>query len=104
VIDVVIAREVAAVPCARRRTNAKRNRAGRPAGPYSPTSRRLARSVLRRALRYAEAEGLVSRNAAAIAHGLKLERAKGRAMTPEQAVRSSTRSGAIAWRPRPSRC
>ena len=56
-----------------------------PAGPYSPTSRRLARSVLRRALRYAEAEGLVSRNAAAIAHGVKLERAEGRTMSPEQA-------------------
>jgi integrase len=67
------------------RPDAKRDRAGKPAGPFSPTSRRLARSVLRRALRYAEAEGLVSRNVAAIAHGVKLERAEGRAMTPDQA-------------------
>jgi integrase len=67
------------------RPDAKRDRAGRPSGPYSPTSRRLARSVLRRALRYAEAEGLVTRNAAAIAHGVKLERAEGRTMSPEQA-------------------
>src|SRR5690606_3610709 len=34
----------------------------------SANTRRLARSVLRRALRWAEAEGYVARNAAAIAH------------------------------------
>ncbi len=54
-------------------------------GPYSPTARRLARSVLRRALSYAERDGMVSRNAAAIAHGVKQERTEGRTMTPEQA-------------------
>jgi integrase len=79
------ARDVSAMLADMSLPDAKRDSAGRPAGPYSPTARRLARSVLRRALRYAEAEGLVTRNAAAIAHGVKLERAEGRAMTPVQA-------------------
>lgn len=51
----------------------------------SPNTRRLARSVLRRALRWAEHEGLVSRNAAAIAHGVKVPTTEGRTLTPEQA-------------------
>jgi integrase len=51
----------------------------------SPNTRRLARSVLRRALRYAEQEGYVSRNVAAIAHGVRLRSTEGRTLTPEQA-------------------
>lgn len=51
----------------------------------SPNTRRLARSVLRRALRWAEAEGMVARNVAAIAHGVKLDTAAGRTLTPTQA-------------------
>jgi hypothetical protein len=39
----------------------------RPAG-YSANTRRLARSVLRRALRWAEVEGMVTRNVAALAN------------------------------------
>jgi len=51
----------------------------------SPNTRRLARSVLRRALRYAEQEGYVSRNVAAIAHGVRLRTAEGRTLDPDQA-------------------
>lgn len=51
----------------------------------SPNTRRLARSVLRRALRWAEAEGLVARNVAAVANGVKLDTAEGRTLTPHQA-------------------
>lgn len=40
----------------------------------SPNTRRLARSVLRRALRWAEAEGMVARNVAALANGVKVGR------------------------------
>mgnify|MGYP000579525206 FL=1 len=42
--------------------------------PVSPNTRRSARSVLRRALRYAEQEGLVSRNVARIAEGVAVGR------------------------------
>jgi integrase len=56
----------------------------RPNG-YSPTARRLARSVLRRAIRWAEVEGMVSRNVAALANPVRVEQPEGRSMTPEQA-------------------
>lgn len=52
---------------------------------YSQNARRLARSVLRRALRWAEVEGTVSRNVAALANPVRVERPDGRTMTPEQA-------------------
>lgn len=48
-------------------------------------TRRLARAVLRRALRRAEQEGLVVRNVAAIAEGPRIRRREGRTLTPEQA-------------------
>lgn len=53
--------------------------------PLSANTRRLARSVLRRALRWAESEGMVARNVAALANGVKLNRTEGRTLTPEQA-------------------
>ena len=56
----------------------------RPHG-YSANSRRLARSVLRRALRWAQTEGLVTRNVAALANAVRVEQPEGRTMTPEQA-------------------
>ena len=56
----------------------------RPNG-YSQTARRLARSVLRRAIRWAEVEGMVSRNVAALANPVRVDRPDGRTMTPEQA-------------------
>ena len=58
--------------------------AARPSG-YSPTARRLARSVLRRALRHAEAEGMISRNVAALASAVKQDRIEARSMTPAHA-------------------
>jgi integrase len=48
-------------------------------------TRRLARSVLRRALRWGEAEGMVARNVAAIADGVKVGTREGRTLTPVQA-------------------
>lgn len=51
----------------------------------SPNTRRVARSVLRRAIRSAEAEGMVARNVAAIADGVKIGAPEGRTLTPEQA-------------------
>jgi integrase len=56
----------------------------RPEG-YSPTARRLARSVLRRALRRAEAEGLIARNAAALSNSVRQDRTEGRSLSPTQA-------------------
>lgn len=56
----------------------------RPDG-YSQNARRLARSVLRRAIRWAEVEGIVSRNVAALANPVRVERPDGRTMTPAQA-------------------
>jgi integrase len=52
---------------------------------YSSNVRRLSRSVLRRALRWAEVEGMVTRNVAALANPVKVEQREGRTMTPEQA-------------------
>lgn len=53
----------------------------------SPNTRRLARSVLRRALRWAEAEGMVARNVAALANGVKVGRPDNaaKALTVDQA-------------------
>ena len=54
---------------------------------YSPTSRRLARSILRLALRRAEADGLIARNAAALSNSVRQDRTEGRSLTPDQARR-----------------
>jgi integrase len=62
----------------------ERPTASRPHG-YSANSRRLARSILRRALRWAQTEGLVTRNVAALAGAVHVSRPDGRTMTPEQA-------------------
>ena len=51
----------------------------------SRNTARLARSILRRALRWAEAEGMVARNVAALANGVKVGRSDGRTLTLEQA-------------------
>lgn len=51
----------------------------------SRNTQRLARSVLRRALRWAEAEGMVARNVAALANGVKVGRPNGRTLTPAEA-------------------
>ena len=56
----------------------------RPDG-YSTTARRLARSVLRRALRHAESDGMVSRNVAALAQAVRQDYSEGRTMTPSEA-------------------
>ncbi|MFV0315729.1 MAG: tyrosine-type recombinase/integrase [Microthrixaceae bacterium] len=67
----------------------------------SPNTQRLARSVLRRALRRAEAEGIVVRNAAAIADGPKVGTREGRTLTVEQArkllVKADTEPLGAAW-------
>ncbi len=52
---------------------------------YSPATQRLARATLRRALRFAEQDGILARNVAAIAEGPKLSQPDGRTLTPEQA-------------------
>lgn len=51
----------------------------------SRNTQRLARSILRRALRWAEAEGIVTRNVAALANGVKVGRSDGRTLTVDQA-------------------
>ena len=51
----------------------------------APHTQRIARSVLRRALRWAEQEGQVTRNVASIAHGVKIDAPEGRTLTPDQA-------------------
>lgn len=51
----------------------------------APHTQRIARSVLRRALRWAEQEGKVARNVASIAQGVKIDAGEGRTLTPEQA-------------------
>lgn len=53
--------------------------------PLSPNTCRIVRAVLRRALRHAEVEGLVTRNVAALARGVKLDRPSGRSLSPAQA-------------------
>ncbi len=52
---------------------------------YAPETRRKARAVLRRALRRAEQEGILTRNVATIADGPKVPRREGRTLTPDQA-------------------
>ena len=56
-----------------------------PRQPVSPNTRRAARSVLRRALRRAEQEGIVARNVAAIADGVRVPQPEGRTLDPQQA-------------------
>lgn len=51
----------------------------------STNTQRLARSVLRRALRTAEADGLVTRNAAALVDGVRITHREGRTLTPAEA-------------------
>jgi integrase len=51
----------------------------------APNTRRLARSVLRRALRWGEHNGAVTRNVASLANGVKVGRPQGRTLTPDQA-------------------
>lgn len=53
----------------------------------SPNTQRLARSILRRALRWAEVEGMVSRNVAALADGVRVGRPDNahKALTPDEA-------------------
>ena len=51
----------------------------------SPNTMRLARSVLRRALRTAEADGLITRNPAALVDGVRLGQRTGRTLTPAEA-------------------
>ena len=52
---------------------------------YSTSTRRMARATLRRALRMAEQDGILARNAAAIAEGVKMDQREGRSLSPEQA-------------------
>lgn len=56
----------------------------RPAG-YSPNSRRQARSELRRAIRWAQVEGLVSRNVAALSNPVRVGGPDRRTMTLDEA-------------------
>ena len=81
----------------------------RPNG-YSPTARRLARSILRLALRRAEAEGLITRNAAALSNSVRQDRQEGRSLTPDQARAAARRgerpsgSRRASWSPSPAVC
>ena len=52
---------------------------------YSPNTVRLARSTLRRALRYAERDGIIGNNPAALADGVRMDQKEGRFMPPEMA-------------------
>jgi integrase len=51
----------------------------------APHTVRIARSVLRRALRNAEREGQLGRNVASLARGVTIGSGDGRTLTPEQA-------------------
>jgi len=51
----------------------------------APNTQRQARSVLRRALRTALADGLVTRNVAELVDGVRVGRQEGRTLTPQQA-------------------
>lgn len=59
-------------------------RRGRPNG-YSATARRLARSVLRRALRHAQAERLLDRNPAQLSNAVAMGSTEGRSLEIDQA-------------------
>ena len=66
----------------------------------SPNSVRLARSTLRRALRYAERDGIIGNNPAALADGVRMDQKEGRFMPPEMARElldslAGTREGAL---------
>ena len=63
----------------------------------SGNTQRLARAVLRRALRTAEADGLVTRNVAAIVDGVRLTKNEGRTLTPEQARTLLLTATAYPW-------
>jgi integrase len=52
---------------------------------FSPNTVRLARSTLRRALRYAERDGIIGNNPAALADGVRMDQKEGRFMPPEMA-------------------
>ncbi len=73
----------------RPKTEAEARAAGNPLAPgpkpLSTNTQRLARSILRRALRRAQQQGTIVRNVAAIADGPKVDAKAGRTMTPEQA-------------------
>ena len=82
--------------------------AERPDG-YSPTARRLARSILRRALRRAEAEGLITRNAAALSNSVRQDRKKDDLSHPTKLSGCSPRrvasgSRRASWSPSPAAC
>ncbi|CAN0469653.1 unnamed protein product, partial [Phaeothamnion confervicola] len=51
----------------------------------APHTQRIARSVLRRALRSAQQEGSIGRNVASIADGVRIDADEGRTLTPDQA-------------------
>ncbi len=51
----------------------------------SPSTKRMARATLRRALRMAEQDGLVTKNVAAIAEGPKMDHKEGRTLNQEEA-------------------
>lgn len=51
----------------------------------SSNTQRAARSVLRRSLRAAEVDGLVTRNVAALVDGVRVQQPEGRTLTPDQA-------------------
>lgn len=53
--------------------------------PLSPQTQNAARKLLARALRRAQQEGLIIRNAAALADGPRMARREGRSLTKEQA-------------------
>ena len=52
---------------------------------YSSSTRRMARATLCRALRMAEQDGILARNSAAVAEGVKMDQREGRSLTSEQA-------------------
>ena len=58
---------------------------GNPIKGVAPHTQRIARSVLRRALRSAEQEGAVTRNVASLADGVRINADEGRTLTPHQA-------------------
>ena len=62
----------------------------------------MARATLRRALRTAEQDGILTKNSVAVAEGMEMDQREGRGLTPEQAevfLRSSTSgpSGRLTW-------
>jgi hypothetical protein len=71
---------------------------GRQAKGVAPHTQRIARSVLRRALRWAQQEGKVARNVASIAEGVKINQADRHRPQPGQAsIDCSPSLEALAW-------